>query len=273
MISNSKKIKIYDELGFQAARAAGKIVATVLDEITPYLKPGISTGHIDEICVAIMEKHGARPAALGYMGFPKSICTSVNHVVCHGIPSHNHILNEGDIINIDAAVIYEEFYGDSARMYWIGKKIPIKAQNLTIATYDAMMKAIACVKPGAKINDIGTAIQNHVTQYGYSVVRDFCGHGVGHNFHEYPSIMHYKASSSEEPEYCDLLLQEGMIFTIEPMINAGKYDVKLLNDGWTAVTKDRSLSAQFEHMIGVTKNGCEIFTVSPSGMHFPPYSC
>ncbi len=263
-MSINNKVKIHTAAEFEAMRKAGRVVAEVLDEITLHVKPGVTTSYLNDQCHRLIEERGAKPAALGYRGFPKSICTSVNHVVCHGIPS-DHKLENGDTLNIDAAVIFEGWYGDSGRMYWVGDKILPKAKRLTQVTYDAMMLGIEQIKPGAKLSSIGKAIQQHVEKHDYSVVRDFCGHGLGQVFHDAPNVLHYY-----DPEY-DMILEEGMFFTVEPMVNAGAYGVKVLADGWTAVTKDRSLSAQFEHAVGVTSAGYEIFTTSPSGRHFPPY--
>ncbi len=239
---------------FEPMRKAGKLAAQVLDFIEPYVKPGVTTDELDKLCHDFIVGHGAIPAPLNYRGFPKSICTSINHVVCHGIPS-DKVLAEGDIVNIDVTVILDGWHGDTSRMYNVGK-VGIKAQKLVDATYEAMMRAIDLVKPGATLGDIGHAIQSYVEPKGYSVVRDFCGHGIGRIFHSEPEVVHLGRPGE------GLELQEGMFFTIEPMINAGSYEVKVLSDGWTAVTRDKSLSAQFEHTIGVTATGHEIFTLS-----------
>jgi methionyl aminopeptidase len=249
---------------FEGMRAAGKLAAEVLDFITPYIIPGVTTEKLDQLCHDYIISHNAIPAPLNYKGFPKSVCTSVNHVVCHGIPSQK-ILSNGDIMNLDVTVILDGWYGDTSRMYYIGDKVSPKAKRLCQVTYDSMMLGIEQVRDGARLNQIGKAIQTYAEKQGFSVVMDFCGHGIGKTFHTDPSILHFY-----DPD-CDIIMQEGMMFTIEPMINAGTYQVKILGDGWTAVTRDRSLSAQFEHTLGVTKNGCEIFTVSPKGMHFTPY--
>jgi methionyl aminopeptidase len=227
------------------------------------VRPGISTGEIDKICHDYMVERGAIPATLGYRGYTKSSCTSVNHVVCHGIPG-DRVLVDGDIINIDVTVILDGWHGDSSRMYVAGEA-STKAKLLMDVTYDAMMKGIAAIRPGATLGDIGHAIQVHVEKHRFSVVRDFCGHGIGRHFHEPPNILHF-GRPGEGPK-----LKPGMFFTVEPMVNAGRPEVKILDDGWTAVTRDRSLSAQFEHMVAVTDNGVEIFTLSPKGMHKPPY--
>lgn len=239
---------------FEPMRKAGKLAAQVLDYITPFVKPGVTTDHLNTLCHDYIIQHGAIPAPLNYRGFPKSICTSINHVVCHGIPS-DKVLQEGDIVNIDVTVILDGWYGDTSRMFNVGK-IGIKAQKLIDATYESMMRAIEIVKPGITFGDIGHAIQSYVEPKGYSVVRDFCGHGIGRTFHSEPEVVHYGKPGR------GLELKEGMFFTIEPMINAGRYEVKILSDGWTAVTRDKSLSAQFEHTIGVTATGHEIFTLS-----------
>jgi methionyl aminopeptidase len=245
-------------------RRAGKLAAETLDMITAHVRPGISTGEIDKLCHDYMVERGAIPATLGYRGYTKSSCTSVNHVVCHGIPG-DRVLVDGDIINIDVTVILDGWHGDSSRMYVAGEA-STKAKLLMDVTYEAMMKGIAAIRPGATLGDIGHAIQVHVEKHRFSVVRDFCGHGIGRHFHEPPNILHF-GRPGEGPK-----LKPGMFFTVEPMVNAGRPEVKILDDGWTAVTRDRSLSAQFEHMVAVTDNGVEIFTLSPKGMHKPPYS-
>jgi methionyl aminopeptidase len=259
-----RRIKIHGPEDFAGMRKAGRLAAECLDYITPFVKPGVTTDHLDQLCRTFTLDHGAVPAPLNYRGFPRSICTSVNHVVCHGIPGDRRLV-EGDIVNIDVTPIVDGWHGDASRMYLVGERIPLKARRLVEVTYEAMMRGIAAVKPGAHVGDIGHAIQTYAEGHRFSVVRDFCGHGVGRVFHDAPSILHF-GHPGDGPA-----LREGMIFTIEPMINAGRYDVKILSDGWTAVTKDRSLSAQFEHTIGVTADGCEIFTLSPRGLHHPPY--
>ncbi|MEL0235317.1 MAG: type I methionyl aminopeptidase [Pelagibacteraceae bacterium] len=239
---------------FKKLRNAGKISSQCLDFISDKIKPGVKTQEIDDLCVNFLKKHNAVSAPLFYRGFPKSICTSVNHVVCHGIPSEK-ILKEGDIVNVDITSFVDGFHGDTSRTFCVGK-VSVKAKNLVETTKEALERSIKILKPGIFLGDIGFEIQNFVEKNGYSVVRDFCGHGVGRNFHEEPNILHY-GKKGTGPK-----LEEGMVFTIEPMINAGKYETKLLNDGWTAVTKDKSLSAQFEHTVGITNNGYEIFTLS-----------
>ena len=243
----------YFKEAFEKTRSAGIIAAGALDEVAKIVKPGVKTETIDKLCYDYINDHGAYSAPLFYRGFPKSCCTSANHVVCHGIPSEK-ILKDGDIINVDVTALKDGWHGDTSRTFEIGE-VSIKAKNLIKTTYEAMMKAIEVVKDNVYLGDIGWTIQNHVESKGFSVVQDFCGHGVGKLFHEPPNVLHYGEKGTGEK------IKAGMIFTIEPMINAGKYETKTLNDGWTAVTKDKSLSAQFEHTIGVTKEGCEIFTM------------
>ena len=248
---------------FEKMRVAGNLAARTLDMLTDHIKAGISTDYIDKLGYEFIKDNNGHSAPLFYRGFQKSLCTSLNHVVCHGIPS-NRILDEGDIINVDVTAIIEEHYGDTSRMFCIGKT-PVKANNLIDATYESMMKAIRILKPGLKLGDIGYEIQSYVEGKGFSVVKDFCGHGISTVFHEPPNILHYGKKNT------GMELNPGMTFTIEPMINSGKYDIKVLDDGWTAVTKDKSLSAQFEHTIGITENGYEIFTKSVKGYSKPPY--
>jgi methionyl aminopeptidase len=250
---------------FAGMRKAGRLAAEVLDFITPHVAPGVATETLDKLCHDFIIDHNAIPAPLNYKGFPKSICTSINHVVCHGIPSEKK-LEEGDAINIDVTVIVDGWHGDTSRMYFAGEKIPTKARLLVDATYEATMRGIAAVKPGAHLGDIGHAIQSFAEGKRFSVVRDFCGHGIGRTFHTAPSILHYgKAGAGPK-------LKPGMFFTVEPMINVGSWQTKILDDGWTAVTRDRSLSAQFEHTLAVTETGYEIFTLSPKGWTKPPYA-
>ena len=239
---------------FEKTKISGSIAAGALDEVHKIIKPGVSTDQIDKLCYEYINDHGAYSAPLFYRGFPKSCCTSTNHVVCHGIPS-DKILKEGDIVNVDVTALKNGWHGDTSRTFKVGK-VSIKAENLIKATYNSMMKAISIVKDGIHLGDIGSAIQTHVEKEGFSVVQDFCGHGIGKAFHKEPNVLHYGEKGTGEK------IRAGMIFTIEPMINYGNYETKTLNDGWTAVTKDKSLSAQFEHTIGVTKDGCEIFTLS-----------
>lgn len=260
-----ENITLHDAKGFEGMRRAGRLAAEVLDFITPHVQPGVTTGELDRLCDAFTVEHGAISAPLNYRGFPKSICTSVNHVVCHGIPDEKKKLHDGDILNVDITVILDGWFGDTSRMFYLGKP-SVKAKRLIDITYECLMRAIEIVKPGVRLGDIGHAIQSHAESHRFSVVRDFCGHGLGRVFHEAPSVMHFGQPGK------GATLQEGMFFTIEPMINAGNFDVKILEDGWTAVTKDRSLSAQFEHSLGVTATGCEVFTSSPAGLTHPPYN-
>ena len=246
---------------FLKMHKAGKLAAQVLDYINDFVEPDITTNYLNDLCHQFIIDNNAIPAPLNYKGFPKSTCISVNHVVCHGIPS-DKILKNGDILNIDVTVILDGWYGDTSRMFYVGKP-SAKAKILTKITYECLMIGIETVKPGKTLGDVGFAIQSHAEKNGFSVVRDFTGHGLGTVFHTSPTVLHYG-----EPK-TGLVLEEGMFFTIEPMINSGKHDVKILSDGWTAVTRDKSLSAQFEHSIGVTSNGCEIFTLSPKGLEFP----
>ena len=248
---------------FEAMRRSGRLAAELLDYITPFVVPGVTTGELDRLCHEFTVERGAVSAPLGYRGFPKSICTSINHVVCHGIPG-DKALRDGDVVNIDVTPILDGWHGDTSRMFPVGK-IGVKARKLVEVTYECLMRGIAAVRPGATLGDIGHAIQAHAEGHRFSVVRDFCGHGIGRIFHSAPSVMHYGRPGQ------GMVLREGMFFTIEPMINAGRFETKILADGWTAVTKDKSLSAQFEHMIAVTADGCEIFTESPAGLHRPPY--
>jgi methionyl aminopeptidase len=257
-------IPLYDKDAFEGMRRAGKLAAEVLDMITPHVVPGAETGELDQICHDFILKNGAIPAPLNYRGFPKSTCISINHVVCHGIPGDKK-LAEGYIVNIDITVILDEWHGDTSRMYLVGDKVPVKARRLVDVTYDAMMAGIEVVRPGATLGDVGHAIQALAEGARFSVVRDFCGHGIGKIFHSPPSVLHFGRPGT------GTVLEPGMFFTIEPMINAGGYGTKVLNDGWTAVTRDKSLSAQFEHTIAVTEDGYEIFTLSPKGYTKPPY--
>jgi methionyl aminopeptidase len=262
--SDGRAVKRHGPADFAGMRKAGRLAAETLDYIAPYVKAGITTGELDRLCHEFIVGYGAICAPLGYKGYPKSICASGNHVVCHGIPGDKE-LADGDIVNLDVTTILDGWYGDTSRMFLVGD-VGIKARKLVDTTYEAMMAGIAVVKPGATLGDIGAAIQRHAEAQRFSVVRDFCGHGLGRVFHDAPSVLHYGKAGT------GLKLIEGMFFTIEPMINAGDWRVKVLSDGWTAVTKDRSLSAQFEHSIGVTQTGYEIFTTSPRGLDKPPYA-
>lgn len=257
-------IKIHDDAGFEGMRKAGRLAAECLDFITPHVIPGMSTDELNTLCHDWTLERNATPAPLNYRGFPKSICTSINHVVCHGIPSAKVIV-DGDVINIDVTVILDGWYGDTSRMFYVGKP-SLKAQKLVETTFECLWRGIEMVRPGATLGDIGHAIQSFAESKRYSVVRDFCGHGLGRIFHDAPNIMHFGRPGEGE------VLREGMFFTIEPMINLGRLDVKILSDGWTAVTKDRSLSAQFEHSLAVTKDGYEVFTLSPTGLNCPPFN-
>jgi len=254
LYEDDRSIHIHSPQDFEGMRKAGRLASQVLDFIGPYVKEGVSTETLNTLCHEFIISHKAIPAPLNYHGFPKSICTSVNHVVCHGIPGPKKLV-KGDIINIDVTVILDGWFGDTSRMYTVGKP-PVRAAKLIDVTYEAMMRGIEVVKPGNTFGDIGHVIQEFVEKNGFSVVRDFCGHGIGQTFHMAPSVLHFGKPGTGP------ILEEGMFFTIEPMVNAGKHPVKVLEDGWTAVTRDRSLSAQFEHSLGVTPTGYEIFTVS-----------
>lgn len=257
-------IELHGESDFIAMRKAGKLAAETLDMLTEHVVPGVTTEELDRLAHLFITKNGAIPAPLNYKGFPKSICTSKNHIICHGIPDET-VLKDGDIINIDVTVILDGWHGDTSRMYLVGDKVSVKAKRLVEVTYDCLMRGIEAVKPGNTLGDIGYAIQSYAESQRFSVVRDFCGHGLGRTFHEPPSIMHFG-----EPK-TGTILEPGMFFTIEPMINAGDWKMKILADGWTAVTRDRSLSAQFEHTLAVTDDGFEIFTNSPKAYTKPPY--
>ena len=259
----SEPVILHDENGFAAMRKAGALAAEVLDMITAYINEGITTEELDKICHDYILNHNAIPAPLNYKGFPKATCISLNHVVCHGIPGPKKLVT-GDVLNIDITVILDGWYGDSSRMYWVGEP-SVKAQNLCKVTYECLMLGIEAARPGNTLGDIGAAIQEHAHKNRFSVVRDFTGHGLGQVFHTAPTVLHYGQKGT------GMMLEPGMIFTIEPMINAGRYETKILADGWTAVTRDKSLSAQFEHSIGITEDGAEIFTLSPTGNHCPPY--
>jgi methionyl aminopeptidase len=263
-IDEGGKIRLHKPADFQAMRKAGRLAAETLDFITSHVEPGITTEALDKLCHDFIVARKAIPAPLNYRGFPKSICTSINHVVCHGIPGPKK-LSDGDIVNIDVTVILDGWHGDSSRMYPVGK-VGVQAQRLIDVTYEAMMRGIEAAQPGATLGDIGYAIQSFAEKQRYSVVRDFCGHGIGKVFHDSPSVLHFGRKGTG-PE-----IKPGMFFTVEPMINAGTWQVKILDDGWTAVTRDKKLSAQFEHTVGVTETGVEIFTTSPAGLDRPPYA-
>lgn len=282
----SDTILTYDAAAFKGMRVAGQLAAAALDFIAPHVKPGVTTAYLDSLCEGFVRDHGAIPACIGYLGrntwdrdlglpglaynphgspaYQKTTCISINHVVCHGIPD-DRVLLDGDIMNIDITVIVDGWFGDTSRMYIAGDSTSIKGQKLIDATFEAMWRGINAVKPGATLGDIGHAIQSYVEPLTFSVVRDFCGHGVGRMFHTPPTVLHYGKPKQ------GTVLRPGMLFTIEPMINAGGYATKILSDGWTAVTRDRSLSAQFEHTIGVTETGYEVFTLSPAGLHNPAH--
>jgi methionyl aminopeptidase len=257
------KIPLYGADDFAGMRRAGQLAAEVLDMLVDYVKPGVTTERLDDLVQEFALDHRAIPAPLHYRGFPKAICTSVNHVVCHGIPGPKP-LKEGDIVNIDVTLILDGWHGDTSRMYAVGH-ISRRAERLIDVTYEALLRGIAAVRPGHTTGHIGAAIQAYAEGERCSVVRDFCGHGLGRVFHDRPNILHY----GEPGE--GVVLEPGMLFTIEPMINLGKPHVKVLSDGWTAVTRDRELSAQFEHTVGVTQKGCEVFTYSPKGLHKPRF--
>ena len=248
---------------FSKTRVAGTIASGALDEVTKIIKPGITTKQIDTLCYEYINDNSAYSAPLFYRGFPKSCCTSANHVICHGIPG-NKTLVAGDIINVDVTAYKDGWHGDTSRMFYVGD-VSVKAKKLTDVTYKSMMKAIKILNTETTLGDIGSTIQAYVEKEGFSVVRDFCGHGIGKVFHKEPNILHY-GKKGTGPK-----LKPGMIFTIEPMINEGDYHTKMLNDGWTAVSKDKKLSAQFEHTIGITDKGYEVFTLSKNGMDHPPY--
>jgi len=260
---NRDGILIYEKADFAGMRASGKLAAETLDMIAEHVKPGVSTLELDALIQNFIEDHGAISATIGYRGYEHASCISINHVVCHGIPSDKR-LKDGDILNIDVTCILDGWFGDTSRMYVAGK-LSRKAERLIDITHDALMKGIETVKPGNTFGDIGAVIQQFAEGYRMSVVRDFCGHGLGQVFHSAPNVLHYGRPGTGP------VLEEGMFFTIEPMINLGRYDTKVLADGWTAVTRDKSLSAQFEHSLGVTKDGCEIFTLSPAGKFHPTW--
>jgi len=258
-------VAVHRPADFEGMRKAGRLAAEVLDLLTPMVTPGVTTASLDKLAYDYVVSHGALPACLGYRGYRHTLCTSINHVVCHGIPNEKP-LRDGDIVNIDVTVILDGWHGDTSRMYLVGD-VKRKAARLVEITYEAMMRGIAAVRPGATTGDIGHAIQSFAEgQERCAVVRDFCGHGVGRAFHALPNIVHYGRPGH------GIALKPGMFFTVEPMINLGAYGVKILSDGWTAVTRDRSLSAQFEHTVGVTDTGVEIFTRSPKGIDKPPFA-
>ncbi|GAA0284937.1 type I methionyl aminopeptidase [Alteraurantiacibacter aestuarii] len=256
-------IKLHGEDGFAGMRKAGRLAAEILDALAEKVVPGVSTEDLDAFVREMTLDGGAVPATLGYRGYTHSCCISINHVVCHGIPS-NKVLKDGDIVNIDVTPLLDGWHGDTSRMYLVGD-VPLKARRLVDVTYECLMIGIDKAKPGARLGDVGAAIQQHAESFRYGVVREFCGHGLGRLFHDAPEVVH-AGRAGTGPE-----LKPGMFMTIEPMINLGRPHVKLLNDGWTAVTRDKSLSAQFEHSIAITEDGNEIFTLSPTGKDKPPY--
>ena len=260
---SKEEIVIHSAEDFEGMRKAGRLAAEVLDMITPYVQAGITTGELDRICHDYIVSRGAVPACLGYRGYPKSVCISLNHVICHGIPGDRKLVN-GDILNIDVTVILDGWYGDTSRMFGVGK-LPVKAKRLLDITYETMMRGIEAVKPGATLGDVGHAMQAYAESQRWSVVKAFCGHGMRRGFPCAPNVLNYGRPHE------GLILKEGMFFTIEPMVNLGGDDLKILSDGWTAVTRDMSLSAQYEHSLGVTADGYELFTVSPKGWDRYPY--
>ena len=257
-------IKLHGPEAFEGMRKAGQLAAEVLDMLVPYVKPGVTSGELDRLTYDFVIAAGAVPATVFYRGYSHSLCTSINHVVCHGIPGSKKLVS-GDIVNIDVTVVVDGWHGDTSRMYLVGD-VPLKARRLVEVTYECLMRGIDAARPGATLGDVGHAIQSHAESQRYSVVRDFCGHGLGRVFHDAPNVVHVGRPGK------GVVLKPGMLFTIEPMINLGRADVKVLDDGWTAVTRDRSLSAQFEHSVGITADGCEIFTKSPSNLDSPPYA-
>ncbi|ATP19126.1 methionine aminopeptidase [Sphingobium yanoikuyae] len=263
-VSRSTAIKLYDAAGFDGMRKAGRLAAEILDALVPHVVPGVTTGELDDIVRRMTLDGGGVPATLGYRGYTHSCCISLNNVICHGIPG-DYKLKDGDILNIDVTPLVDGWHGDTSRMFIAGDA-PIKAKRLVEITYECLMLGIEQAKPGNHLGDIGHVIQRHAEKHRYGVVRDFCGHGLGRVFHDSPEVVHVGRPGTG-PE-----LKPGMFFTIEPMINIGKPGVKMLDDGWTAVTRDRTLSAQFEHSIGITETGCEIFTKSPTGLDCPPYA-
>jgi methionyl aminopeptidase len=264
LIERDGAIKLYDAAAFEGMQAAGQLAAKILDALVPHVVPGVTTEALDDIVRRMTLDAGAVPGTLGYRGYTKSCCTSINHVVCHGIPAPK-ALKDGDIVNIDVTPVLDGWHGDTSRMFLVGD-VALKAKRLIDVTYECLMLGIEQARPGNRMGDVAHAIQTHAEKHRYGVVRDFCGHGVGRVFHDAPEVVHIGRPGTG-PE-----LKPGMIFTIEPMINIGRPDVKMLDDGWTAVTRDRSLSAQFEHSIGITETGCRIFTKSPAGLDHPPYA-
>lgn len=262
--TDERTIVLHDAAGFEGMRRAGRLAAEVLDMLVPYVQPGVSTLSLNKLAHDHVLANGGVPATIFYRGYSHSLCTSINHVICHGIPSEK-LLQPGDIMNIDVTVVVDGWHGDTSRMYFVGDP-PLKARRLVDLTYEAMMLGIEAAKPGNTVGHIGAAIQKLAEKNRLAVVRDFCGHGLGRKFHMAPNIVHAGVAGQ------GALLQPGMFFTIEPMLNLGRPDARILEDGWTAVTRDRTLSAQFEHSVGITETGCEIFTLSPAGLSHPPYA-
>jgi methionyl aminopeptidase len=256
-------VPLHDAAAFASMHRAGQLAASALDMITGHVVPGVTTGELDRLCHEFIHDHNAVPAPLNYRGYPKSICTSINHEVCHGIPGERRLL-DGDILNIDVTVIFEGWYGDTSRMFFAGTP-PLKSRRLCRVTFEGLWQGIKAVHAGATLGDVGHAIQSYVEGERCSVVRDYCGHGIGRVFHDSPSVLHFGKPGE------GLVLRAGMIFTIEPMVNLGTWQVKLKKDGWTVITRDRQPSAQFEHTVGVTETGCEVFTLSPAGLHHPAW--
>lgn len=260
------KVKPKNNVELKKMRAAGQLAASVLDYITPFVKEGVSTLKLNNLCEEFTQKHGAVSAPLNYRGFPKSICTSINDVVCHGIPSAEDILKDGDIVNIDVTVILDGYHGDTSRMFYVGN-VSEEDKKLVENTYKSMMIGIETIKSGSYLNDIGKAIDKFIRPQGYGIVTEYCGHGIGKIFHEEPAVVHY----DQKNPLTDMRLRKGMTFTVEPMINHGLSGTELMDDEWTVRTSDRRRSAQFEHTIAVTDEGVEILTASPKGYTYPPY--
>ena len=260
---DARHITLHQHGDFVPMRAAGRLAAETLDMITEHVRPGVTTAELDRVCHDFIVARGGVPATLGYRGYKHSSCISINHVVCHGIPGERRLMN-GDVLNIDVTVVLDGWHGDTSRMYVAGQA-STRATRLLDITWESLLRGVSAIKPGATLGDVGNAIQTFVEGQRFSVVRDFCGHGIGRRFHEAPNVLHYGRPGTGP------VLRPGMFFTVEPMVNAGRPEVKVLDDGWTAVTRDRSLSAQFEHMVGVTEDGVEVFTHSPAGFTRPPY--
>ncbi len=263
--TSDSHVTVHSAEDMDGMRAAGSLAARTLDMIAPHVVPGVTTETLDRLCHTFILDHGAVPAPLNYRGYPKSICTSINHVICHGIPSSGRVLRDGDIMNIDVTVLLDGWHGDTSRMYYVGD-VRRKASRLCEVCHESMWLGIRAVKPGARLGDVGHAIQSHAEAQRCSVVYEFCGHGIGRVFHDAPNVLHFGEPGT------GLELEPGMFFTIEPMLNLGRPEALILDDGWTAVTRDKSLSAQWEHSVAVTEDGFEVFTLSPAGHTLPPYS-